>query len=204
MTTEYTLDDKAYVADDSYGPVQKKEIIAAGADLLKGTILGRITKALGAVTPDGGNTGNGTVTGAALKAKTKIGDYVLECITAAANGGVFKVLTPSGERLDDAAVGTAYANDHLAFTVNDGAADFVVGDKFTLTVGAGSRKFKAYAAGAGDGSQDPVRVLLEEAKAAAADAEAVVGSAGVYVKANMTGLDQAAEDALEARGIYFV
>jgi len=111
MTTEYTKDDKAYIAGDNYGPVVKTETIAAGADRVKGTILGRIT------------------------------------------------------------------------------AD---------------RKLTAYASGNADGSQNPVAVLLEPAAAAEADVRAVVGYAGVYKRANMTGLDQAAEDALEARGIYFV
>lgn len=111
MTTEYIKDDKAYVASDNYGPVVKPETIAAGADLVKGTILGRIT------------------------------------------------------------------------------AD---------------RNLSAYASGNVDGSENPVAVLLEPALAAAADVKAVVGYAGVYKRDNMTGLDQAAEDALEARGIYFV
>lgn len=67
-----------------------------------------------------------------------------------------------------------------------------------------SRKLAAYISGATDGSQNPVAVLLEDAAAAAADVEAVAGYAGVYVEANTTGLDQAAEDTLEGRGIYFV
>lgn len=108
---ETVLARKALIADDSYGPVQIKKTIAAGADLVAGTVLGRITA---------------------------------------------------------------------------------------------SGKFTAYAAGNVDGSQTAVAVLLEGAAAALADAEAVVGFAGVYAEANMTGLDAAAKLALEARGLYFV
>jgi hypothetical protein len=69
-----------------------------------------------------------------------------------------------------------------------------------------SRKFKRSLIGdADDGSRTPVAVLLEDAAAASADVEAVIGlGGGAYAKDNMTGLTQTAEDTLEARGIYFV
>jgi head decoration protein D len=67
-----------------------------------------------------------------------------------------------------------------------------------------SGKLAAYASGNIDGTENPVAVLLVDAAAAAADVEATVGFGGVYVKASMTGLDAAAELALEARGIYFI
>ena len=111
MTTEITMDRPAGVASDTYGPVLKPEIIVAGADVAKLTILGRVTA---------------------------------------------------------------------------------------------SGKLSAYAAGNADGTENPVAVLIEDAAAAAADVEAITGFAGVYVKANMIGLDAAAELALEARGIYFI
>jgi len=43
MVTEATLTMDAYVASDTYGPVLIPKTIAAGADLVKGTILGRVT-----------------------------------------------------------------------------------------------------------------------------------------------------------------
>jgi hypothetical protein len=83
---------------------------------------------------------------------------------------------------------------------NDLVAGTIVG---RITVG---RKFKRSLIGdADDGSRTPVAVLLEDAAAASADVEAIIGlGGGAYVKDNMTGLTEAAEDALEARGIYFV
>jgi len=66
-----------------------------------------------------------------------------------------------------------------------------------------SGKLAPYVAGHSDGTQNPVAVLLEDAAAASADVEAVAGFAGVYVEANMTGLDAAGKLALEARGVYF-
>ena len=64
-------------------------------------------------------------------------------------------------------------------------------------------KLVAYAAANSDGSENPIGVLMEAADASAGDVKAVVGFAGKYVKANMTGLDAAAITALEARAVYF-
>lgn len=112
MVTEATLSMDAYVASDNYGPVLiPGQTIAAGANLVKGTIVGRITA---------------------------------------------------------------------------------------------SGKLKAAVAASADGSQVPVGVLMEDAAAASADVKAVVGFAGVYVEANMTGLTAAYKLAMEAKGIYFV
>ncbi|MBT0666340.1 head decoration protein [Geobacter pelophilus] len=83
---------------------------------------------------------------------------------------------------------------------NDLVAGTIMG---RITVG---RKFKrSLAADADDGSRTPVAVLLEDAAAGSADVQAVIGlGGGAYVKANMTGLTETAEDALEAKGIYFL
>ena len=110
MTTEISLEMKAYIASSNLGPALKTETIAAAADLVKGTILGRVTA---------------------------------------------------------------------------------------------SGKLAAYASGNVDGSETPIGVLLDDAAAAAADVEATVGFAGVYVEINMTGLDAAAKTSLEARAVYF-
>lgn len=66
------------------------------------------------------------------------------------------------------------------------------------------RTLMAYAAGNADGTEAPVGVLMEDAAAESAEVEAVVGFPGAYVKRNMIGLDQAGEDALEARGLIFI
>lgn len=43
MTTETILTLKALIASDVYGPVRITNTIASGADLVAGTILGRVT-----------------------------------------------------------------------------------------------------------------------------------------------------------------
>ena len=67
-----------------------------------------------------------------------------------------------------------------------------------------SGKLTDYDAVAIDGSAIPVAVLLEACDALAADKIALVGFAGVYLEAQVTGLDAAAKLALEPKAIYFI
>lgn len=123
-------------------PVDLKGVtIKSGQGVLeRGTVLGQIALAAGAAVA-GSNTGNGTVSGVSLGAGAKLGTYTLKCIAAATNAGTFSVIGPKGERYADAVVGSAYVAGPIHFTVNDGATDFVVGDSFTIAVGAGSGQY---------------------------------------------------------------
>ena len=76
----------------------------SGQSIPVGAVLGRISKALGTVQAGGGNTGNGTVSGASPGALAEIGEYVLTCIATAANGGTFQVKAPDGKVLPPATV----------------------------------------------------------------------------------------------------
>jgi len=143
--------------------------LLSGENRKRGAVLGKITRALGATTPGGGNTGNGDVTLEVLKKSTLVGNYLLTCIVAAANGGTFSVVAPDGPALADAKVGVAYSNDHLGFTITDGAADFVVGDTFTVAVAAGSGKLKIVDSDNVDGSNVPYAILAADTDASAAD-----------------------------------
>ncbi|MDH4319882.1 MAG: hypothetical protein OEV73_00135 [Desulfobulbaceae bacterium] len=110
---------------------------------------------------DGGNTGNGTVTGEAVGANAVAESWTLLCIAAAANGGTFSVIGSKSGRMADAEVGVAYANGFVAFTINDGATDFVVGDKFTLAVTQANSKIGKSAEPTTD-DDDEVMVMLNE------------------------------------------
>ena len=85
-------------------------------------------------TADGDNTGDGAMTLDATPYGTGIvpGDYRVECVTAAADGGTFNVIDPLGSVIGQASVGVAYAGP-IKFTIADGATDFAVGDGFTVT-----------------------------------------------------------------------
>jgi len=180
-------------------------ILLSGENRKRGAVLGRITRALGATTPGGANTGDGDVTGEALKKWTQVGSYLLTCITAAVNGGTFSVVAPDGTRLGDAKVGVAYANDHLGFTIADGAADYAAGDTFTIAVAAGSGKLKIVNSANVDGSNVPYAILAADTDASAADKTCPLYKAGEYNSNALTfgGTDTAAthKEALRDLGI---
>lgn len=155
-------------------PVYDNEIlsVAGAVTYANGTVLARKTVA-DAVTPaaDGGNTGDGTVTLATVVAGTVVplvGAYNLEVTAAVANGGVLKLEDPYGALVASdlimavgAGAATIFEAAGLQFTVTDGATDFVVGDKFTLTVAADGKIVAFSRTGAG-GAQLPIAVLPSE------------------------------------------
>lgn len=173
----------------------KAVTLLAGQGIVKrGTVLGKITKAIGNPVAGAGNTGNGTVTGVSLGSAAKLGTYTLVCITAAVNGGTFKVIDPDGIRLDDAVVGTAYIGP-INFTINDGATDFVVGDKFTISVTAGSGKYKVVNSVNVDGSQEADSILTDDTDTTGGDVTAEAYSSGHFNrKALIFGGDDTAAD----------
>jgi hypothetical protein len=161
--------------------------------VLEGTILARkrVNDAV-TVTPDVGNTGDGTVTLATVAPGAlipEVGAYNLEVTTAVANGGVLKLENPDGAIVATeltmtvgAGAATVFEVAGLQFTVTDGATDFVVGDKFALTVVANNKMVVFDKAGAG-GAQLPVQILTYEVTAAGAGDEPIrSGVAGQYRK----------------------
>jgi hypothetical protein len=178
----------------------------------RGAVLGRIATAatVAAAVADAGNTGNGTVTlaGTPFGANVKPGRYRLVCIEPAANAGVFAVEDPDGNVvLGRATVAVAFVGP-IAFTINDGAADFISGDSFSIDVSAITYKYKLAAAAAVDGSAVPVAVLAQDADATAADVDAMVFYRGSFNDTQLTlgaGLTVAGiREALRLRGIYLV
>lgn len=149
-----------------------------GADTyVAGTLIAFLPVASGSVTPDVGNTGDGTVTGFALEVgdPPKIGDWNLECITAVTNGGIFKLEDPDGNLAEGqieinppGAGGTVvYSGNGMTFTITDGTTDFVAGDKFDLEITALNKWVIYDPAGVG-GAENPRGVLTIETEAAGA------------------------------------
>lgn len=98
-----------------------------------GRLLGRVVASTGseaAVT----NTGNGVVTGLLAPFDTVTETWTLVCTVAALNAGTFSVTGSIQGALANATVGVAYDNTFVAFTIGDGAADWVVGDTITIEV----------------------------------------------------------------------
>ncbi|HEU4804365.1 MAG TPA: head decoration protein [Nitrobacter sp.] len=144
---------------------------------IPGLVVGKI--AIGGAIPaakSGGNTGNGVLTmdgTTPVLTGAKAGVYQVRLITAAANGGTFRVFDPEGFDLGDVAVGATFSND-IKFSVADGATDFIVGDGFDITVAIGSGKYAPFNLTGNNGSEKPVAILLETVDASAADKRVVL------------------------------
>lgn len=122
-------------------PTLGEDIVVPSGSPVRGTVMGRIKQSTPTTgTADGGNTGDGTVTAVTGGPDTKKGDYLIECITAEANGGTFQVSNPDGDILGQvkiqagAGASADFKSKELNFTVTDGATDFAAGDKFTVAV----------------------------------------------------------------------
>ena len=160
-----------FLISEAPGNLSREEVtVETPSNLKAGSVLGRrvVADASPAVA-DGGNTGDGVAGAVTLGPLAEVGVYTIECVAAAANSGTFSVVTPSGDRLDDLTVAVAYVSDHVNLTIADGAADFVVGDKFTITVAAGSNKVVLLDLTADDGAQVAWGILWGAIDASAAD-----------------------------------
>lgn len=115
-----------------------------------GTVLGRTFVSTSVTATAGTNTGNGAIGTVTATGKAQRGTYTIRIIKAATNAGDFTVSDPSGAVTGYGTVAVAYSNQ-IAFTLADGAADFAVGDSWTVEV-VGDYKYKQVEATATDGS----------------------------------------------------
>lgn len=209
-----TITEGAYLGDavkweqaDNYS--REKVTVLSGENLAILEVVGKVTKSTPTTGTAGTNTGNGTCTSVTAGKQAKLGTYTLTCTAAATNGGTFKVVSPDGDALANATVGTAYTSEQLNFTLNDGATDFAVGDSFTIAVAAGSGKVVAYDQDAVDGSADAAGFMIAAVDASSADKEGVIISRdALVVTGNLVWPDDITDDEktaaiaqLEALGI---
>jgi len=202
-----------YEAPNLYSREAITVLAGSGADrvLPVGTVIGQRGKSIVTATAGGGNAGDGAATLAdpALGAKAEVGTYTLICVTTAVDGGVFEVLTPKGYKLPDLTVGQAYAGDHINLTIADGAADFVVGDTFTVDV-SGDDKVVAINPSGVDGSEQALGIIAidvtapdgTDAKGVAIIRDAILADGAIQWPAGITAGQKAQAVAdLEVRGI---
>lgn len=176
-----------------------------------GEVIGKITHGAAAAEAKEGNTGDGVMGAVTLGALVELGDYVLTCIEAVEDGGVFQVVAPNGYSLPNLTVAVAYAGDHLNMTLAVGDTDFVAGDEFTISVAPGSGKVVALTPAAVDGSQNAAGFMGENATAPdGSDVQsiAITGAAvakygGLVWPADITGDQKTAALAqLKALGVF--
>lgn len=194
-----------FLLAEANGTISREEITiaAAAAAMAAGTVLGKITKAgTASAAAYAGNTGNGVMGAITVSAGSIAGVYKLTIIEPGTNLGSFQVEDPLGIVVKTGVVGTAFSGGGLAFTLADGATDFVAGDGFNITVAAGSGKYVAYNDAAVDGSEVAAGILYGPVDDLAADqtAVAVVRHAEV-IGSLLTGNNAAGTADLLALGI---
>jgi hypothetical protein len=118
-----------------------------------GMALGKVSAGTAVAAAGAGNTGNGTMGAVTVGSQAQAGVYVLEVTGVDTDAGDFRVTSPTGELIGVGDVASAFTSGHISFTLADGAADFVVGDIFNITVTLTSTKYKVAVETATDGSK---------------------------------------------------
>ena len=133
--------------------------------LTVGMVLGKITKGSATAAAFAGNTGNGTMGAITVSAGAKPGVYKLLIVEPGSNVGTFTVEDPDGITIGSGVVAAAFSAGGLAFTLADGATDFVAGDGFNITVAAGSGKWVQLNLSGTDGSEIAAGLLVADVTA---------------------------------------
>ena len=193
MAESLGLTSEAYAFDNivagDYPIVSRSIELITGQNLVKGTVIGRITMAVGAATKGAGDTGNGVPGAVTAGDAIKLGVYTLLCHDASVSGSeIFTVFDPDGVRLEDLTIAVAFSNAHFGITIADGSADFIVGDSFTITVAAGSLKYTQALSASKDGSQlhKNMCILAKDTDATSADVTTTGWITGEYNENSVT------------------
>lgn len=169
--TEGTHDGE-FLVSESAGTLSREvvTILSGSGVITAGMVLGQITKAgTASAAAYAGNTGNGAMGAITVGAGAIPGDYKLTITEPATNVGNFIVEDPTGKFVGQGDVAAAFSAGGLAFTLADGATDFAAGDGFTITVAAGSLKYKPYDDDNTDGSEIATAISYGEVDATSAD-----------------------------------
>lgn len=139
----------------------------AARELTSGMVLGKVSKGAGSPSAQASpaNTGDGTVGTITVGAAAKPGVYRVTFIEPGTDLGRFTVEDPDGINVGTGIVGTAFSGGGLGFTIADGAADFVSGDQFLITVAAGSGKYVQISDAGTTGIEDAAGILYDDASA---------------------------------------
>lgn len=151
-------------------------------------------------------TGNGTIGTLSNSAGVQAGAYTAVCVKAVTNAGDFEVRNPQGVLIGIATTGVAFTSNEINFTIADGSTDFALGDLFTITVAAGTLKYKKYNAANTDGSGNVANaaIVATTVDATSADRVTNVYTSGVFNSAALVGYTAGMKAGLAAKGIRVV
>lgn len=111
--------------------IKSGESISAGEVMAKQTSAATVSTAAAS-----GNTGNGTMGTVTPSALAREGVYQLIFVEPDTDAGNFEVFDPRGVAIGKGTVAVAFSAGGLAFTLADGSADYVAGDRILITVTA--------------------------------------------------------------------
>lgn len=153
-------------------------------------------------------TGTGAVSAFSLGPDAQNGTYRVQLLATSATAE-FEVIAPDGSKLKRGQVATAYASNHVNFSLSN-AGTMTSGDYFNIIVAKGSQKVVAYTPGTYDGRHEAYGILQGAVDASAGDAAgtalvrgpAIVKSAALGFADTVTTAQQAiARVKLAAAGI---
>jgi len=142
--------EDVYLIGDTIGLMRKGTMFCKAVaavthgDKVYRTPTGTLTNVIGSRTASsaaksGGNTGNGTMGTVTVSGDIPNGVYKLRITAASSNAGSFVITNEEGAIIGPVGtVAVAYSFGGLAFTLADGATDFIVGDGFDITVTGGN------------------------------------------------------------------
>ena len=199
------------IVDGSIPVLTKAVKLDAGQGILqRGTVLGKITKAIGEIV--GPDTAKGTISEVALGKAAKLGTYTLTCITATDTSeggggsgddenGNEAILedskndssTTEGESVpavfkvvdpDGIRLDDATADEEyvgpINFTITEGTSGFALDDEFSISVVAGDGQYKVVNSANVDGSQDADCILADDVNTAEGSVVAVAYTSGHF------------------------
>lgn len=150
-----------FLLTEANGTISRENVTLAASQgaLDPGTVLGKtLTSGSATATAFSGNTGNGTMGTITVSGAAKIGNHKLIVIEPGTDAGKFAVEGPDGIIIGRGTVGVAFSAGGLAFTLADGATDFISGDGFDIAV-TGTEVYAKYDNTATDGTQTAVAIL---------------------------------------------
>lgn len=153
----------------NYHSRDKVKILAgsgAARVLTAGMVVGKRTTGTASATADAGNTGNGAMGAITVSGAAKRGRHRLIFEEPGSNVGTFTIFDPDGIPGPKGVVASAYSALGLAFTLADGATDFVPGDAFTIDVQVSDEKWAQLDVAATTGEQVAAGILLDDYTAA--------------------------------------
>ena len=159
-----------FLISEANGERSRENVVALSGQTFKaGQVLGKIAVATASAAAFAGNTGNGVMGAITVSQGAMAGVYKLLVIEPGANVGTFEVEGPNGVIIGRGVVATAFSAGGLAFTLADGATDFVAGDGFNITVAAGSGKYRVIDFTSAVGADIPAGISWDNVDASVAD-----------------------------------